>query len=387
MAPVDRRPSAVPEPAPGDVTAGGVFDIEMLPARNGDALWIEYGAPEAPNRVLIDCGRTETADVLLTRMASGRRPHFDLFVMTHIDADHIEGVEPLLGSTDFDATFDDVWFNGWKQINRYLSVRQGEGFSKLILQRDLPWNRAFGDQRYDQPRPVVVPRTGALPEIELAGGMKLTLLSPTIADLERLAVKWRQARIELERKGLLRAAHPDPVDDPAKLDLEALANRKLQRDPSAPNGSSIAFLAEYGGRSAIFTGDAHVGVLVDSIRRLLRARGAPEGGRLRVDALKLSHHGSRQAHSKALLDLLDCPRYLVSTNGFSHCHPDREAIARTILWGGDDATLYFNYRTEFNEYWGDEHFQQRHRYLTVYPPDGGQGVKISLTDGATEHDA
>ena len=67
-----------------------------------------------------------------------------------------------------------------------------------------------------------------------------------------------------------------------------------------------------------------------------------------MDALKLSHHGSRQAHSKALLDLLDCPRYLVSTNGYSHCHPDREAIARTILWGGDDATLYFNYRTEFN---------------------------------------
>src|ERR1700751_3343362 len=51
---VDRRPSPVSEPAPGEVTAGGVFHIEMLPARNGDALWIEYGDPEAAKRGVIE---------------------------------------------------------------------------------------------------------------------------------------------------------------------------------------------------------------------------------------------------------------------------------------------------------------------------------------------
>ena len=37
------------------------------------------------------------------------------------------------------------------------------------------------------------------------------------------------------------------------------------------------------------------------------------GERLRLDALKLSHHGSANGLNKALLDRLDCPRYLVPT--------------------------------------------------------------------------
>ena len=355
-----------------------VFDIEMLPARNGDALWIEYGKRDSPSRVLIDCGRSETAELLIPRMASGLKPHFDLFVMTHIDADHIEGALPLLSHPAFDATFDDVWFNGWKQVNRYLSVIQGEEFSKLIMERRLPWNEAFSDERFVYPRPVVVPRTGLLPEVTLAGGMRLTLLSPTVVDLRRLAVKWRSQRAELKRRGLLGAKRPPPVQDPADLDLEELANRKLRRDPSAANGSSIAFLAEYNGRSAIFTGDAHVCELVSSLKRFRKQRGIAH--RLAVNAMKLSHHGSRQGHSKALLDLIDCPRYLVSTNGHSHYHPDREAIARTILWGGKDPTLYFNYRSEFNSYWGDQDHQRSHGYRAVFPPDEEQGLTVSLFD-------
>jgi len=30
--------------------------IEMLPARNGDALWIEYGDAESPRRIIVDGG-------------------------------------------------------------------------------------------------------------------------------------------------------------------------------------------------------------------------------------------------------------------------------------------------------------------------------------------
>ena len=32
------------------------FSIEMLPARNGDCLWIEFGERKNPTRLLIDCG-------------------------------------------------------------------------------------------------------------------------------------------------------------------------------------------------------------------------------------------------------------------------------------------------------------------------------------------
>ena len=45
-----------------------VFRIEMLPARQGDALWIEYGAPDDPARVLIDAGYFAPEDMTLAAL-------------------------------------------------------------------------------------------------------------------------------------------------------------------------------------------------------------------------------------------------------------------------------------------------------------------------------
>jgi beta-lactamase superfamily II metal-dependent hydrolase len=77
---------------------------------------------------------------------------------------------------------------------------------------------------------------------------------------------------------------------------------RFKPDTTEANGSSIAFLAEYDGRSALFTGDAHAPVLETSIRTLLRNRGRDK---LTVGAFKLPHHGSKYNVSPALLGLLD----------------------------------------------------------------------------------
>ena len=31
-----------------------MFRIEMLPAAHGDALWVEYGSPDAPTRIAVE---------------------------------------------------------------------------------------------------------------------------------------------------------------------------------------------------------------------------------------------------------------------------------------------------------------------------------------------
>jgi len=41
---------------------------------------------------------------------------FNLFVVTHIDADHIDVPLVLLRDTQIRCRFDDIWFNGWSQI-------------------------------------------------------------------------------------------------------------------------------------------------------------------------------------------------------------------------------------------------------------------------------
>jgi hypothetical protein len=72
-------------------------------------------------------------------------------------------------------------------------------------------------------------------------------------------------------------------------------------------------------------------VLAESLKHLL-AGGPEHHGRLRLDAFKLSHHGSMGNVNEDLLSLVECPRWIVSTNGDVYHHPDRqtaELVARS----------------------------------------------------------
>lgn len=362
--------------------SASAMSIEMLSAANGDCLWLEYGDPRRPNRVLIDCGAKATAQVLASRIAAlptsqGQR-RFELFVLTHVDADHINGALPLFEEPGASGWFDDVWFNGTPQMQRFLSVQQGDEFSRRLARAEdpLPWNRAFQASGAVLSPPVVIqasqPRT-----VQLPGGLKLTLLSPTERELMTMARKWQSALKELEPPATLgRAAAPLP--DPDTVDLERHAREPVRRDPSAANGSSIALLAEFDGQSILLTGDAHAEVLTASIRALLVARGLGET-RLPLTALKLSHHGSAHATTSELLSVIDCHHYLVSTNSTIFQHPDVAALARVVLDGGSQPTLYFNHRSERTSFWENEELQRRYGYRAVVPPAGQTGLWVDLS--------
>ena len=69
-----------------------MLKIEMLRAGHGDCLWIEYGDPQHPRRVLIDGGATGTHKRALRPKLLGlpeKDRRFELLMVTHIDADHI----------------------------------------------------------------------------------------------------------------------------------------------------------------------------------------------------------------------------------------------------------------------------------------------------------
>lgn len=50
-------------------------------------------------------------------------------------------------------------------------------------------------------------------------------------------------------------------------------------------------------------GEAHAEVMAESIRRLMTEGGTPDA-KLRLDAMKLSHHGSTNALTKELLSVM-----------------------------------------------------------------------------------
>ncbi|MFI1356199.1 hypothetical protein ACH4TV_21875 [Streptomyces sp. NPDC020898] len=98
---------------------------------------------------------------------------------------------------------------------------------------------------------------------------------------------------------------------------------------STPSGSGLLARRDEVlavGRASLVDGDADDRRLVKSIR----PRSEAAGGRLHVDVLKVAHHGSGRNISNDLLDLLDCDRYVISTSGARHNHPDDVALSRIL---------------------------------------------------------
>ena len=345
-----------------------LFRIEMLPAREGDCLLVTYGPPARPHRVLVDLGRAATYKAFRERVAtlSAEARDFELLIVTHIDRDHIEGTLRLLEDTDRPVRFRDVWFNGYHHLQdtelETFGAVQGERLTEGLRQSGWAWNRAF------QGRAARIGEAGAPPSIGLPGDLTLHLLSPDRDQLSALEPTWKQ---ECARAGIVAGAAGAP-DGPTgferlgSIDFDALADAPFHEDPSKPNGSSIAVLAELDGRRALLAADAHPGRLAESLRHFAD----PGSGRVRLDAFKLPHHGSQNNLSRELLDLVDCPRYLVSTNSAYFHHPDAETIARLIKYGGRP-TIHFNYRSPETALWDDPDWRERHGYETVYPERDG----------------
>ena len=82
--------------------------------------------------------------------------------------------------------------------------------------------------------------------------------------------------------------------------------------------------------------------------------------------------------TRELLDVVDCRRFLVPTDGSRFFHPHREAIARVVTWGGDKPELCFNYTSELNGLWASELLQEKFGYTTRYPEEGDPGLRVAL---------
>lgn len=109
-------------------------------------------------------------------------------------------------------------------------------------------------------------------------------------------------------------------------------------DNRVENGSSIAFILSFKEKNYLFLGDAHPKVVLDSLNTLGYNKDSP----IKVEFLKISHHGSCKNTTKELLESIETDNYIVSTDSSIHNHPDKRTLAR-IISNNTNATLYFNY--------------------------------------------
>ena len=347
----------------------------MLPAQRGDCLWLSYGTASKQRHVLIDGGPADTIATVVPALEErikalpGRDSRVELLAVTHVDADHIQGVVSLLSDHDRVKLFRDIWFNGWDQIRPdVLGGVDGERLTAALRTQPDRWNHAFDGKA------VVTPPEGDLPVVTLRDGLRLTVLSPSRDALDRLAPEWeaacRRAGIEpgqgapIARKGWIR-------DELLGFDPDTLATAPFSPDRSPPNGSSITAIAEFDGKRVLLLGDAIAPEVMAGLRRL-------GDGPFDFDAVKLAHHGSRRNTSLELCRMIRSKKWLVSTNGAVFGHPDPECLARVIVTQ-DKPTFYLNYVTDRVT---DLISGAGDRYQVALPPkvkgEFGQGIVVPI---------
>ncbi|MFG2385574.1 ComEC/Rec2 family competence protein [Streptomyces avermitilis] len=335
----------------------------MMPGEDGDCLLLEYGDDTFLRRILLDGGRSGTYPRIQPTLA-GLDGLVDVLVVTHVDQDHILGVLALLNDPDRSVEFGDVWFNGFDHLLEFegFGAQDGEKLTSALLEQKLPWNDAFGGLSVEVGRELTW----------FDDGSTVDVLSPDRGQLESLAPDWVK---ECAKHGLIPGRDPDEIplvpgfEHFGGVNVEELAARPFRPDTSKTNLTSIGLLFEFEGKRVILTGDADDRRLVRSIR----PRAEAEGGRLHVDVLKVAHHGSDHNLSKDLLDLIDCDRYLISTSGARHDHPNAIAVARILKHGGANKEIVFNYRDRA-AIWDVDSLKDRFGYTVTAPaPDAEDG--------------
>lgn len=318
--------------------------LTVFPASDGDCLLLSYGSSPA-RHILVDGGRASTYAHLqpILRSIVDAGECIELLVLSHIDADHIEGLLQLIQDIEINRKIKEVWFNGYDQLFdlEVLGFAQADAFSNALREKQLPVNVRFGGKA------VVLPEAGALPQFDLDGGLRLTLISPDHSRLQKLKAEWAMWRgIAIQASPRQNAVAPQGLEllgrkaMPAVLDVDELAEARERVDTETPNGSSIAFVAEWSGKRILFAADAHPTLLTESLKRL---RGCGEN-QYNIDLFKVSHHGSTGNTTRALMQSVDCGRFVISTDGSRHGHPDPDAVAKLLKHSGPSSKeLIFNY--------------------------------------------
>ncbi len=321
-----------------------MFTLHVVQALYGDCLLLSYGETAGEmQHMLVDGGptpayRKHLRPLLAALAARGER--VATAVLTHTDNDHVAGLVELfadlhgeqvqgrpplipvdgmwLNSFVFDATFAPSMAHimlpslpaparaagGQPAPEPAHGVAEGIDLRQLLALLAIPVNSGFAGE--------LVSVDSAPLRLEMQG-LQLTLVGPTKSNLARMRTAW-QAWLRRHRP-----PEGAPEGAPALVDLD----QKVAPDQSIPNRSSIMFVAEYGGRRILLTGDGRGS---DVVRGLERAGLLPKGGTLHVDVLKLPHHGSARNASRKFFSQVTADAYVISADG-TNGNPDLPTLA------------------------------------------------------------
>jgi hypothetical protein len=306
-----------------------VFSLEALRARHGDSLILHFGSAEEPRVIVIDGGPSGVFKrALLPRLEALRddrngKLELEMLMVSHLDDDHVKGVLELAEAIDEDGqmgselkvktlwlnSFEDAVGDGQPISAGTGSVPAGLGSGELAavvatvgqgrnlrdLARKLHWKQNVGFDGL-----VMVPDDAGV-EVDLGlDPLKLTVVGPRAAELELLRKEWAKELKKIREK----------EKEPAKA-AEYL-------DKSVYNLSSIVCLAELEGKRMLLTGDARGDKVLVSLEAAgLLGKGEP----MKVDLLKVPHHGSSRNLERDFFERILAKHIVISADG-EYGNPD-----------------------------------------------------------------
>lgn len=289
--------------------------INFFQALCGDCISISWCDTDGKNHhIIIDAGFPKTYQATLgkfLREIEQKKESIDLFIITHTDNDHIGGVRPFIREFKDRNIVQKYWFN-WSKFSFTVLEEEQISVSQGIELRDYLID------------------IGKLDEIPITAGTKINfpgakiqVLSPNADKFEKFKSDWgTKERLQMQKSNYRKISTPKVE---TSIPVDYLAGLPFVEDNSIENGSSIAFLFEFGCFNILLLGDAYPSVVAQELRNI----GYSEKNRLKVNLLKISHHGSKANTSPKLLELIDCDYFVISVNGVNtHGLPNKEALAR-----------------------------------------------------------
>lgn len=305
-----------------------MFKLNVLKAGSGDSILISYLDDKCIEKnILIDGGVGEIYKKEIKHIMKNLS-QLDLVIVTHIDRDHIGGINKLLNSKD-SSKVKEVYFNSADLIRKsnsnLISISDGINLVEYLNSLDIKINE----------EPILI---GSEAKI---GNIDIDFLSPPMESLNYLENEW--SKVKEEQNRLMSSSKK--IDN-RELCIIAKDNfKEVKYEDDIANWTSLAFEVKYNNLKIWFLGDAKDSILIN----ILKSKGYSQDNNYKIDYLKLSHHGSKYNTSQEFLSLINCNHFIFSTNG-THQKPHIETIARILCNEQRDLKekiyLYFNYPKE-----------------------------------------
>lgn len=345
--------------------------INTFQSGSGDCIFIRLLDKNSREeyKIMIDCGvfTSQIKDFVINKL----HKHIDLLIVSHYDNDHVSGLVSMLRCAEMqDLTIGKILYNCFQYYDpdQLVNIEEenvvildeklvnldpvvDENFQKcgaveagllcLNIKAKTNWYEAWQKKMVKTGDEILLddPKWGKLlilsPSIETMEDLKQNFIREYVKIVHSIPPSENFKNQEKYWEMLLRLAS-QRKSSKSKIPISGFtlndkylkssaAFAPIEDTLSSPNKASIALIWECNGKRILLGGDAQAKQILAELNRLY-----PEDGTVKCEAIKISHHGSKNNTTNELVKKVDTQHYYL-TGGKTGEGPNIEALAKIIL--------------------------------------------------------